>query len=84
MTPKAKHDAGILMLHVYRGIILAMLSFCTFFLHELYLDIRKSFTEIEKLKEDRREHETKHLIYDATIIELKSKVNFLYEHKYDN
>ncbi len=84
MTPRAKQQLGLTMLHVYRGVILIMLSFCTFFLRELYLEFRRNVDDVEILKQDRREHEIKHLTYDATIIELKAKVNFLFEHKYDN
>jgi hypothetical protein len=81
MTSRIKHQIGITMLHIYRGAILIMLSFCTFFLKELYVDIKKNFAEVDQLKQDRREHEVKHLTYDATLIELKSRVNYLFENR---
>jgi hypothetical protein len=79
MTPRVKHQIGLTMLHLYRGIILCMLSFCTFFLHELYLEIRKNIEDVQMLKQDNAEHKQRHLTYDADLIELKSRVNYLFE-----
>jgi len=81
MTPRVKHQVGITMLHIYRGIVLLMLSYVTFTAREFYVAIRATMTDVDKLKEDRREHEQKHFAYDADVRELKSRVNYLYEHK---
>lgn len=85
MTPRVKHQLGLTMLHIYRGVILCMLSFCTFFLHEFYLTSKKYFADTEILKqsrsEDKKENELKHLVYDADLRELKDKVNKLFEER---